>query len=246
MRKTSKYVVVAGALAALAAPSAALTVPSAAMADGPTQPCQTTLPDGTPLPKGLSAEVIGNHFKDGSTIVSDVNATGCDIGVYDPITTLKDVTIHGATQYGVYVDKTGVSVKGATVDNIGDQPMDGMQYGYGIYYTDGATGTISGNTVTHYQKNGIVANGADTTVSVTNNVVTGLGTVNFIAQNGIVVENGATATVTGNTVSQNHYGGHGWTATGILFYQANNAPKVGTISSANHVSQNQANVTVVS
>jgi parallel beta-helix repeat protein len=226
MRKYSKYVVVAGALAALAAPSAA-------MADGTPVSCVAA---GS---TGLTAAVVGDPTS------NTVDATGCDIGVYDPTGPLTDVSIHGATKYGVYVDHNA-SVKGATIYNIGDQPtFDGMQYGYGIYYTNGATGTISGNTVSQYQKNGIVADdGAK--VAVTNNTVTGLGTVNFIAQNGIVI-NGATATaMTGNTVSQNHYGGHGWTATGILYYQANNAPKVGTISSANHVSQNQANVTIVS
>jgi hypothetical protein len=228
MRRYSKYVVVAGALAALAAPSAAMAGTS------------PTCPNGSTLPNGLTAAVVGNPSG------TDVDATGCDIGVYDPSVSLSGVTIHGATKYGVYVDgKSGpVAVTGDTVSKIGDQPMDGMQYGYGIYYTGGATGTISNNKVTQYQKNGIVAdNGAN--VSVTGNTVTGLGTVNFVAQNGIVI-NGATATaMTGNTVSQNHYGGHGWTATGIYFYHAQNAPKVGAISSSNNVFQNQANVTIV-
>jgi hypothetical protein len=60
------------------------------------------------------------------------------------------------------------------------------------------------------------------------------------------VINGATATaMTGNTVSDNHYGGHGWTATGILFYEAQNAPTVGAISSANTLFQNQKHIAVV-
>jgi hypothetical protein len=220
-----KYVVVAGALAALAAPSAA-------MAD--------TAPGGQCLsgPNGLTAKVIGNPLS------TDVDATGCDIGVYNPTGDLSGVSIHGAKQYGVYVDGK-FDVTGAHVYKIGDQPFDGMQYGVGIYYAPGATGMISGNTVTQYQKNGIVAAGPNTSVSVTGNTVTGLGTVNFIAQNGIVVKNGATATATGNTVSQNHYGGQGWTATGILFYEAQNAPKARTIASTNHVFQNQRDVAIV-
>jgi hypothetical protein len=239
MRKSSKYIVVAGALAALAVP-AALTVPSAAMAGG-TCTTGTTITTGpaTGLTAAVDAAVEGNP-------TGQVNASGCDIGVYDPTGTLSNVTITGAKQYGVYVDTgTNVNVNGDTVSNIGDSPMDGMQYGYGIYYTGGATGAITGNHVNKYQKNGIVVDGAGTSVSVTGNVVTGQPT-GVIAQNGIVVENGATATaMSGNIVSGNQYTGKSWTATGILFYQAHNAPSVGAISQANSLSQNQKEAVVV-
>ena len=73
-----------------------------------------------------------------------------------------------------------------------------------------------GNTVTAYQKGGIVIN-HDSDVSTTNNVVTGLGPVNFIAQNGIEYARDAVGTIRRNTVSGNFYSGN----TGVL---ANGSP----------------------
>jgi hypothetical protein len=47
------------------------------------------------------------------------------------------------------------------------------------------TGIINGNSILEYQKGGIVADCAGTNVTIPNNVVTGEGPVNYIAQNGI-------------------------------------------------------------
>ena len=78
-------------------------------------------------------------------------------------------------------------------------------------YINGASGTISGNQVYDFQKNGIevISLAADgiapssvqTSATVQKNVVTGEGRINYIAQNGIVIRNGASATVKNNTVS---------------------------------------------
>jgi Right handed beta helix region len=205
-----------------------LAVAGVAQAD-PT--CVTT-------PMGLTAAV------NGGPVTGDVNATGCDIGVYNPTST-AGADIHGAKYYGVVVDGGTTSVTGATVHDIGDNPLDGNQYGVGIYATGGAHGTITHNTVSEYQKGGIVVKEQGTDVAVTDNTVTGLDKVNFIAQNGIQVSNGATATVTGNKVSDNFYSGKGWTSTGILFYGAGTTPKVGAIRAANILVNNQQDVRVV-
>ena len=96
-----------------------------------------------------------------------------------------------------------------------------MQRGRAIVYINGASGTISGNKVYDFQKSGIEVSGltvdggsvrasTTTSASVTNNVVTGEGDTDFIAQNGIVIRSGANATVNKNTVSelQLHAGRH--------------------------------------
>ena len=137
---------------------------------------------------GLTAAQVGG------TVTGDLDAGGCDIGVYNPTAVTAGAEIHGAKQYGVYVDSGIVNVTGADVHNIGESPFNGMQHGVGIFYTGGATGEISGNTVSQYQKGGIVAKVSGTSVSVTDNTVTGLGAVKFIAQNGIQISGGATAT----------------------------------------------------
>ncbi len=64
---------------------------------------------------------------------------------------------------------------------------------------------LSGSTLTNYQKNGVVVSGSGASVTVQNNTVNGLGKIDSIAQNGIQISFGATATVSGNTVSDNFY-----------------------------------------
>ena len=191
----------------------------------------------------------------GGDVTGELDATGCDIGVYYPPGSTGDVTgatIHGARYYGVVADGAIVNVTDSDVHDIGDVPFDGSQHGVGIYFTNGASGDISGNTVSAYQKGGIVVNGDGTTATVTGNTVTGLGPVDFIAQNGIQVSRGAVATVRGNDISANFYTGHvgvgpnpggqnppGWEyfSTGLLLYQADKA----TSTSQNHFSGNQHN-----
>jgi hypothetical protein len=192
----------------------------------------------------------------GGDVTGELDATGCDIGVYYASGTSGDVTdatIHGARYFGVVADGATVNVTGSDVHDIGNDPFDGSQHGVGIYFTNGASGDISDNSVYAYQKGGIVVNGEGTTATVTGNTVTGLGPVDFIAQNGIQVSRGAVATVRGNDISGNFYTGHagvgpnpggqnppGWEyySTGLLLFQADKA----TSASQNHFSGNQHNI----
>jgi hypothetical protein len=144
---------------------------------------------------------------------------------------VSGANIFGAYYFGVVARQANVNVTGSSIHDIGDSPLSGAQHGNAIYYatvdsgsataqptcTSGATcGTISGNTVDNYQKNGIVANCTGTTVKVTNNTVTGEGPVIYIAQNGIRIGYGAMANVTGNTVSGNAYTGPGGVSSGRI------------------------------
>ena len=102
---------------------------------------------------------------------------------------------------------------------------NGVQTGIGIIFDSGAsgptaTGTIDSSTVSAYQKGGIEAN-HNSDVTTTNSVVTGLGPVDFIAQNGIEYARDAVGTIRGNTVSGNFYTGK----TGVL---ADGSPCGGT------------------
>ncbi len=78
----------------------------------------------------------------------------------------------------------------------------------------------SGNTIRDYQKTGIVANG-HVLATIINNTVTGAGPINYIAQNGIQVGFGGSATIKGNTVSGNWYTPVSDVACGVLLFQAN-------------------------
>ena len=162
----------------------------------------------------------------GGNVTGSLDASPCNIGVYYDNTTSGNVTganIFGANYFGVVVNgevgAVSVNVTGSTIHDIGETPLNGTQHGNAIYYRafgGSASGTISGNTVTHYQKNGITING-NVSATIANNTVKGEGPVPYIAQNGIQVGYGAQATVTENTVTGNAYtGANGASSGGIL------------------------------
>src|SRR5262249_21307470 len=118
---------------------------------------------------------------------------------------------------------------------VGNAPFDGMQNGRAVFYANGASGTVSGNQIDGYQKNGVVATDAKTSVNVLNNTITGRGQLNSIAQNGVVIINSATALITGNTVSGNYYTPQSNVACGLLFYGANGVKQQSNSFSANEM-----------
>jgi hypothetical protein len=122
----------------------------------------------------------------------------------------------------VHGDTTNVSVDvlDSSIHHIGDNPFNGNQRGVAVYYrafmTGKTSGKISGNTISQYQKGGIVTNGRGTKVNISDNTVTGFGPVPFIAQNGIQVGYGADASVMRNTVSGNSYTSTSTVSGGII------------------------------
>lgn len=171
---------------------------------------------------GLTAAIVNPT----TTVSGPVDANGCDIGVYFSQGTgaVKKADIHGALWYGVLVNgdtnAVTVDVKDSKIHDIGDTPFNGNQRGIGIYYRSffnaSARGDISGNTISQYQKGGIVANGRGTKVAVRDNTVTGLGPVSYITQNGIQIGYGADASVMKNTVRENSYTGSSTVSGGIV------------------------------
>ncbi len=151
------------------------------------------------------------------TVSGDVDATGCNIGVYYDAGSgqVSNATIHGANYFGVLVNGdnavVAVDVLNSNIHDIGESPLNGDQHGIAIYYRGfgfgSATGKIAGNTLWNYQKGGIVVNGAGSTANVAKNIVTGQGAVDYIAQNGIQIGYGASAQVMRNTVTGNAYSG---------------------------------------
>jgi hypothetical protein len=212
-----------------------------------------------------------------TTVSGTVNAAGCDVGVYIAMSatgTKVSATVTDANKVGVFNDgATGVTVTASTVSCTGnhmgtnsgpcsDFSPNGAQTGIDVYYSCAGTGSISSNTINQYQKGGITVRNLDS-VTVTGNNVTGLGLVNFIAQNGIefgfgscgpTVSTTNVGQVTGNTVTDNQYNGNGGRApppfisSGILA-QAIGDPGPGQIQSAlvttNRAFQNQGNVIVI-
>lgn len=128
---------------------------------------------------------------------------------------------------GILFDGAAGSITNNTVTHIKQGVNSGCQEGNGIEVRNAPfdnTGNdlnvlISGNTVSDYQKNGITANGS-VAATITGNTVTGAGQINYIAQNGIQIGFGGTATVMNNTASGNYYTPISDVACGILYYQA--------------------------
>ena len=146
------------------------------------------------------------------TFSGTLDATGCNIGVYygpNEKGTINNAEIFGANYFGVVNNGGHVIITRSSVHDIGEKPFNGDQHGVAIYFADAskATGSITNNYITKYQKGGIVTNGVGTIATITHNIVIGLGPVNFIAQNGIEVGDGAKATVSNNTVTDNSYTG---------------------------------------
>ncbi len=152
------------------------------------------------------------------TVPAEVNATGCNIGVYyDQAGSISHANIYGANYYGVVVngdsDDVNVDINNSTIHDIGETPFNGAQHGVAIYYraltllTGSAFGNVEDNVLSEYQKGGIVVNGARAVVNTLGNIVTGLGPVNFIAQNGIQYGFGSNGTTRGNEISGHFYTG---------------------------------------
>lgn len=181
--------------------------------------------DGRPL----TASVIGTSTPITRTVI---DATGCDIGIYygPGITgSVDQSSIAGASYFGVVNDGAAVDVIKSSISNIGDRPFSGAQHGNAIFYTTEhvqnvptgtASGSISGNSVNLYQKGGIVVRGAGASADVLHNKVTGLGPVDFIAQNGIQISFGGSAVVRDNIVSDNDYTPPDVISCGVLLFQA--------------------------
>lgn len=152
-------------------------------------------------------------------VSGDVDATGCNIGIYyGPGANghVNDASIHNANYYGVVNNGARVRVENSTIYDIGETPLNGDQHGVAIYlaYQSNAQGDIVGNVIWNYQKGGIVVNGPSARSNVIANTVIGQGPVNYIAQNGIQFGYGSQGRIEGNIVVGNSYTGAGETASG--------------------------------
>ena len=116
----------------------------------------------------------------------------------------------GANNYddgfeGVGYYNAAGTINNVAIVNISDSPLDGVQRGVALYAynEDGSPRmlTVTNNTITGYQKNGMALSGTGLTVDVEDNTVTGAGPTTQIAQNGIQVSYGAGGTINNNIVS---------------------------------------------
>ncbi|MEX0995140.1 MAG: right-handed parallel beta-helix repeat-containing protein, partial [Balneolaceae bacterium] len=89
-----------------------------------------------------------------------------------------------------------------------------------IRFENGATGTISDNSLTGTHRSGMVIRGEDTNVRIRGNSIAGSGAKSSgWAENGIQVDQGATASILNNTVEGHWWDGESnWASTGIMLF----------------------------
>jgi parallel beta-helix repeat protein len=155
--------------------------------------------------------------------------------------TFENFTISGPSdgiEAGIRIDSGG----SATVRNNLVTQIYGSIFGAGLgigVLIKGGNGTISDNTITQYEKAGIVADDASSSARIAGNLVVGVGPNDVIGQNGIEISNGARGSIVYNDVSQNIFSPQTYVATGILL--SNAAP---TTVVANAATQNDVGILV--
>ena len=170
-------------------------------------------------PDGTGGHFLGAVVKNAGAIASVKNLTV----TASNLTTACDAFPDSLA--GIRLDGASGSITNNTVTGIQQGANgDGCQEGNAIEVRNTEViGTpsvnVTGNTVSDYQKTGVLVKG-QVSAEVTDNKVTGYGPVNFIGQNGIQVSAGATAHLGNNKISDNFYSPKSVTACGLLIYQA--------------------------
>ena len=147
--------------------------------------------------RGLTAAQIGG------AVSGALDASGCDIGAYFDAAnpgSVSGANIYEAGSYGVLVNgDNGPVAVNVTSSSVHDVGVLGIYYR--AYLGGAAAGQISGNLISRYGLEGIVTNGPGTSVQIQGNTVTGTNGRTWNV--GIQVGFGASASVTGNIVSDN-------------------------------------------
>jgi len=185
--------------------------------------CLGTYPEQLTI--GISLRLIGEN---GAILMpGPVVANGSDISNGDTLAAIilvqnaTDVTIdglivdggrNGITQcspflIGILFQNASGRISHNAVRFIATPPVSGCQDGDAIVAQSSsgqsAVVEITGNSVHDYQKNGITANEAGTSVTIHSNTVTESAPATGAAPNGVQIGFGATGTITANTISGN-------------------------------------------
>jgi parallel beta-helix repeat protein len=222
-------------------------------ADGDTiTVCDGTYPEQVTIPVGkdgltLSAESKGAVIKAPTTGWTG-GQQGAIVKVEAQRVTIERFTISGpgsgsgSIGYGVEVVTGGsATVDSNDIVHIRDEPLSGDQNGWAIGATGGSV-TATSNLIEDFQKDGIMLTGASSVDMITDNTIVGAGPTSKIAQNGITISGGASATVSENDVSKIFYSPNTATATGII---ASKSPGDVVIEN-NTVSDAQAGIYLIS
>lgn len=167
--------------------------------------------------EGLTAHYI-NEVPSGPLDVT------CDIGVfYNHNGAIKSADIRGtiagakSKQFGIYVYGANVDVSFSTISGELGYPHQFVPLGF----FNGATGTIKNNQITGVHRAGMLIRGAGTVATIKGNTITGTGPkLSGWAENGIQIDQGATATVVDNVINDHWWNTDDWVSTGLGIYSS--------------------------
>ena len=189
----------------------------------------------------------GNHFHGAVVVNGGASASVKNLGV--TVSGLIDACDAGADRLrGIMFEGASGSITSSTVSNINQGPS-GCQEGNAIEVRNFGANlstsrvNVSNNTITGYQKTGIVANG-NVEVHASDNLVDGGGPVGYIARNGIQFGFGGSGSAMRNTVNGNSYSGTSTVSGGILVYGETGAFCIGVQIVQNTISGNDVGVFV--
>lgn len=174
---------------------------------------------------GLTA-VFVNESVVGATI--DLEDLGCDMAIYFDENAPKNAVVRNTTIIqtpGTNVSGTGVWNNGANVTVTNSTFLTDVTGQFvPIRYDNGAKGTISRNDLTGTHRVGILVRGTGTEVDIRGNMITGSGAKpSGWAENGIQIDQGATAKVVNNTLEGHWWDGESnWASTAILLWTGTN------------------------
>ena len=136
--------------------------------------------------------------------------------------------------YGIYVGGgANLSLSNSRILAAGAEPINGCQGGIGIEVGTGrttpaetGTATLTNDLVEGFQKNGInvIASGSKATLKKV--AVKGAGPTSVIAQNGIEIGEGAEATITKSSSSDNIYTPQTVVSTGMIVFESHVGPQI--------------------
>lgn len=162
------------------------------------------------VPANLNNLTIRSKNGPSSTIIqAPATLTASDAIIYDQAHGLQvtGLTIEGPStgiSAGVLVNGgSNAQITNDVIIHVHDAPMSGDESGYGIEVTGGGNASISFDSISDYQKNGILITGAGSSATICSVTVTGDGPTDVITQNGIVFDYGAGGSVSNSTVSAN-------------------------------------------
>lgn len=162
--------------------------------------------------------------------------------------------------YGIFAGGgASLSLASSKVVHAGAEPVNGCQGGVAVqigrnYTGQVATATLTSDTISGYQKNGVTVDGKGSKATIKKVTIIGAGTEiepgvkTNIAQNGIQVSRGAVSKISESTIEKNECeasscgpNAHGFTpwqeeedATGVLFYFSGVGSSVSTSTIANN------------